>query len=194
MQQQFQPLDMDSQQLCNIMTVISKKKKVRIKLPWWWWWWRDIKTLQIEARPNAQIHNSKEIWIKRGDLNRTDRLKFAKGNRDSGQFTPCKSGRERFGLISKERQRQREWDLEFRTCWTKLVCITTSRKKRAMATTRWMYSRTVLILGLRSLRSIPDSLAWTRRKVCSGSMAFDELALAFLGFCSVLFWEGNENP
>lgn len=26
MQQQFQPLDMDSQQLVNIMTVISKKK------------------------------------------------------------------------------------------------------------------------------------------------------------------------
>lgn len=71
-----------------------------------------------------------------------------------------------------------------RTCWTKLVCITTSRQKSAMATTRWMYSRAVRILGLRTLRSIPDSFAWTRRKVCSGSMAVGRTCPRFLGFCS----------
>lgn len=34
-----------------------------------------------------------------------------------------------------------------------------------------MYSRTIRILGVRSWESIPESRAWTRRKVCSGSIS-----------------------
>lgn len=57
--------------------------------------------------------------------------------------------------------------VEKRTCWTKLVCITTREQERATATAmaKWRYSSAVLIFGIKTRSRIPDSLACTLKRL-----------------------------
>lgn len=69
-----------------------------------------------------------------------------------------------------QKRKKEAMEIKNQTCWTKLVCMTTRTQKRATATPRQRYSSVARILGVRSWESIPESRAWTRRNVCSGSI------------------------